>query len=169
MMKPEGAVPYININGLKGKLVEYIILADLFLPATSNQDTKLNIQINQNNKYTDYSSMEHIYGIGGGGTFHSVVHKPTGNIPALFMARTHAHKSSAVNVECKIYSSLFYSKIILETIKPNNIIAPPGDWMHQDITSIYNSPISEIETMLIFTEPNIPFHGILKIYKRTEE
>jgi hypothetical protein len=169
MTNPTGAVPSLKIDGLSGILAEYVIEADLHLNTVPKKDASLNIQINNDGNDGNYSSIEHVYGLSLGKIVHTVVHKPTGSHGGLFLTRTHNRVQSNVNAVVKVYSSPFYPKIRLETINSNMIISNPGRWIQQDVSSIYNSPISEIKTLHFYTSPAANFYGTIKIYKKTDE
>lgn len=164
-----GAVPSLKIDGLNGILTEYLIEADLHLNTVPKKDASLNIQINNDGDAGNYSSIEHIYGLSQGKPVHAVVHKPTGSHGGLFLTRTHNLVQSNVNAVVKVCSSPFYPKIRLETISSNMIISNPGCWIQQDVSSIYNSPTSEIRTLHFYTSPVAKFYGTIKIYKKTDE
>lgn len=169
MTNPQSAVPSLKIDGLSGILTEYVIEADLHLNTIPKKDASLNIQINNDGDAGNYSSIEHIYGLSVGKPVHMMVHKPTGSHGGLFMTRTDNTVQSNVNAVVKVYSSPFYPKIRLETIKPNVIISNPGRWIQQDVSSIYNSQVSEIRTLHFYTSPVAKFYGTIKIYKKTDE
>lgn len=167
MRKPEGDVTSLEIGRFQG-IGEYVIKADLNLNV-SNSDTFLFFTVNKDIGGDNYSSIEHIYGRFRGETIHLVTFRPGGIHGGLFVTRTHNHRKSNINIESKVFTSSVYPKIHLETTKPNLIISSHDDWILEDVSSIYNSPIPEIKSMTFYTIPVNKFYGYLEIYRVIKE